>query len=118
MLDIVQIIGAKYSVNLGVSEKERANKQTVILDLSMNVDISVCTKSDEIKDAVNWSEVNALIKELVESKEYKLLEKMIEEISELLLSNFPVEKVELKLKKPAALCNAEYTAVKIVRTRK
>ena len=117
MKDTIILFDTRYFVRLGVSSEERARPQNVFVDMQLFCDVSFGSKSDNINDTLNYSLVNKAVAALIEEKEYKLIERMAEEIAQLLLKKFSLEKVIIKVKKPNAQKNAAYCAVEIERRR-
>ena len=116
-MDKIIIKEARFLCNIGVSKKERNEKQEIISDVELSLDVRKASQTDNIKYAVNYSEVYSLLKNIAEKKEYKLIETMAEDIAKEILNKFSVENVLIKIKKPDALAdkNVKYTAVEIIR---
>ena len=118
-MDKIIIKEARFPCNIGVSRKERKEKQEIIIDAELFLNIKKASKTDKIIYAVNYSEVHDLIKNIVESKKYKLIEAMAENVAEEILNKFSVNKVLVRVKKPEAFANrnAKYAAVEITRNK-
>lgn len=118
-MDKIIIKDACFFCNLGVSSKERSEKQKVFINVELFLDIKKAAETDNIEDTVNYSEVRDLIKNLVEAREYKLIETMAENIAKDILNKFSFEKVIVRLKKPKALANknVKYVAIEIIREK-
>ena len=116
-MDKIIIKGSHFLCNIGVTKKERNEKQEIIIDVTLFVDVRKASQTDNIKYAVNYSNVYDLLKKIVEKKEYKLIETMAENIAKEILNKFSVENVLIKIKKPEVLAdkNVNYTAVEIIR---
>lgn len=108
---------AQFLCNIGVSPKERKLKQEIIIDAELFLDAKKAAQKDNIKNAVNYSEVYGLIKKTVEGKKYKLIETMAEDTARGILKNFDIRKVLIRIGKPSALAgkNVKYLAVEILR---
>ncbi len=102
---------------IGINDDERANRQDVLINLTLDVDTRLAGRSDNIDDAVNYRTITKQVIELVESSQFFLVEKMAEEISKLCLNDSRFEQVHVKIEKPAALRFARSVGVSIVRTR-
>ena len=118
-MDKLTISGANFSCNIGVTEKERSQKQEIIVDTDLFLDIKQASSTDDIHDAVNYSDVYDLLKEIVAKNQFMLIEAMAENIASAILENFPVEKVNVKIKKPGALSDkgVKYVSIKITRSK-
>lgn len=118
-MDKIIIKEARFLCNLGVSEKERKEKQDIVVDVELFLDIKKASKTDNIGYTINYSEVYDLIRNIIGKKEYKLIETIAEEISMEILKYFDVNKVVVKIQKPNALAdkNVKYVTVEIVREK-
>lgn len=116
-MDSIKIKNAHYSANIGITKKEKRFAQPIIMDIMLNYTIAKAASSDDIKNTINYSEINKSIQRLLDEKEFKLIETLAETVTTLILDNFPVDSVKLEVKKPQALKNVEYTSVSILRHR-
>ena len=107
---------ASFLCNIGVPEKERKIKQKIIVDLELFL---ITKKMAKPFNTVDYSGVYDLLKDIVEKKEYKLIETIAENVAQEILNKFPAEKVLVRVKKPKALAdrNVKYVAVEIRRTK-
>ncbi len=65
----------KVSVNLGVSQKERARKQTVLLTILIDfAQIPAACRTDNIEDAVCYATLTNLLKKHLTKRSYQLVE--------------------------------------------
>ena len=119
---------AHFLCNVGVLEEERKEKQEILVDVVLFLNVKKAFKkktakpfffSDDIRSTVNYLEVYNLLNKVVNDKEYRLIEAMSEDIAKEVLSNFPVDEVLVRVKKPTALAdkNVKYAAVEIRRTK-
>jgi dihydroneopterin aldolase len=84
----------------GVSPQEREVGQKIQIDLDLHADLSAACASDSLQDTINYESVYTSVMEIVGAgKRYRLLESLGEEICDLVLKQFPVWKVEIKLRK-------------------
>lgn len=116
-MDKIIINEAHLLCNIGVSKEERKKKQEIIIDAELFLDIKKASQTDDIKNAANYSEVYEFLKDAAQKKEYKLIETLAEEIAESILNKFPIEKITVRVKKPAALANRNVKSVAVEITR-
>jgi 7,8-dihydroneopterin aldolase/epimerase/oxygenase len=114
-MDKIIIKNAKYLCNVGITKEERKGKQEIIIDIELYFNIKDIT--DFIESTINYSEVNKKIKVVIGNKEYNLIETLANEIADSILKNFKVTKVNITVKKPKAIENADYTAIEITREK-
>ena len=116
-MDSITIKGALFSCRIGVSEEERSKKQQIEADVKLFLSTKKAAKTDSIKDAINYSDVHNLLKNIVEKNNCMLIESLAENIAAEILKNFPAKKALVKIKKRGALAdrNVKYAAVEIER---
>lgn len=86
----------------GVLPSERVQGQLFIISLELYVDLSRAGKTDALEDTIDYSAVYEEVKNLVEGKEFNLLEALAEKIAEKILERGQVQEVIVKIKKPWA----------------
>lgn len=102
---------------IGVNDEERTNRQDVVLNLMLEVDLRGAAESDDIDRAVNYRTVTKQVIEFVEGSSNLLVERLAEEVARLCLADRRVEAVEVTLDKPGALRFARSVGVTIRRTQ-
>ena len=102
---------------LGIEPHERTNLQDIIVNLILYVDIRKAGISDQIDDCVNYRSIKKRIFKLVEESQFFLVEKLVNEIARVILPEYPVEKVQVRVDKPGALRFAKSVGIEIERTR-
>jgi dihydroneopterin aldolase len=113
--DIVFIEDLRIQTVIGVFDWEREITQTVSLDLQMAFDISHAAKSDDIADTLDYKAVSKRLIQFVEASEFQLVEALAEECANIVLTEFPVDWVHLKLSKPGAVRGSSAVGVIIER---
>jgi dihydroneopterin aldolase len=101
----------------GVLDFEQEHSQPFEIDLTLSVDLMTASESDSLNDTVSYAEVVTLVKEVVESRNYKLLERLAGEIAQQVLTMDRVQEVDVTVRKPHAAVGAaiDYAAVSIHR---
>ncbi len=102
-MDTIFLEQVKVQTKLGVPEWERMVEQTIILDIEIGVDLSKACKSDAIEDTVDYGAVVFRIRETLKQNSFQLVEALAEHICQLILSEFKVLSVKVKVAKPAIL---------------
>ena len=103
---------------VGIYPHERAQTQTVFLDLEIDYDFAPAAASDAIPDAVDYDAVVRMVTELILSRRFQLIEAMAEATAALLLDRVPViQAVRLEIRKPAAVPAAANSFVRVERRR-
>jgi dihydroneopterin aldolase len=114
-MDIVFIHDLKIDTVIGIFDWERQMRQTIILDLDMGFDISKAAASDHIDDTLNYKAVSKRLIDFVSKSEFQLVESLAEQICNIILNEFNVSWVRLKLNKQGALSSARDVGVIIER---
>jgi len=114
-MDIVYIRDLRIATTIGIYDWEREVRQTVSLDLEMAADIRAAAASDDILHALNYKAVAKRIIAHVENSGCLLVERLAEEVAALVLSEFPVPWLRLRLSKPGALRGAQDVGILIER---
>lgn len=102
---------------IGINPDERVKKQDILINVVIDADIRQAAQSDDIEDAVNYKSITKRIIEHVEASSDFLVEKMVTDLARIVIMEFGVERVMVRLEKPGALRFAESVGVEIVRTR-
>jgi dihydroneopterin aldolase len=114
-MDIVYIRQLKIDTVIGIFDWEREIKQTVCLDLDMAVDITKAASLEDIDSTVSYKTVSDLLLEFVSKSEFLLVETMAEEIAKLIMSQFGISWIRLRVGKPGAIKEAGDVGVLIER---
>lgn len=98
--DKVRLDGMVFYGYHGVRPAERETGQRFVVDLQVVRDLSRAGESDDLQDTVSYSELFALVKQIVEGPPHNLLESLAETIAGRVLSDHDVESVTVTVKKP------------------
>ena len=94
---------------------EREITQTVSLNLEMAFDISSAGHSDQVQDILDYKTVSKRLIQIVESSEFQLVEALAEHCAAIVLAEFPIKWLRLKLSKPGAVRGSSAVGVIIER---
>ena len=114
-MDRVFIEDLRIQTAIGVFDWEREITQTISLVLQMAFDISRAAKSDNIADTLDYKSVSKRLIQFVESSEFQLVEALAEHCAQIVLDEFPVNWLQLKLSKPGAVRGSSAVGVIIER---
>ena len=115
MSDIVYISGLKTDAVIGVYDWERSIRQELVLDLELASDNRRAAGTDAIEDAVDYDAISRRILAYVAGSEFQLIETLAERVAELVLCEFDVAWLRLRLAKPGAVAAAVAVGVQIER---
>ena len=102
---------------IGINPDERIKKQDILISMILFSDIRQAAQSDDIGDAVNYKAITKRVIEHVEESSDFLVEKLVSDIARLVLKEFHVERVRVRVEKPGALRFAKSVGIEIERTQ-
>jgi dihydroneopterin aldolase len=114
-MDIVYIRDLRIDTIIGIYDWEREVRQTVSIDLEMAADIRRAAATDDIQYALNYKAVAKRIIGFVENNHYLLVERLAEDVAQIVLTEFAVPWLRLRLSKPGALRGARDVGLLIER---
>ena len=100
---------------LGVNDDERRERQDVLVNLELWVDTRAAAASDDLRESVNYRAVCKRVVAHVETAQPLLVERLASELARLVLTEFPVGRVRVRVEKPGALRYARSVGVEIER---
>jgi dihydroneopterin aldolase len=100
---------------IGIFDWEREIKQAVSLDLEMEFNITRAAESDSIEDTLDYKAVSKRLIRFIENSEFQLVESLAERCATIILTEFPVKWLRLKLGKPGAVRGSSSVGVIIER---
>ncbi|MBT97847.1 MAG: dihydroneopterin aldolase [Dehalococcoidia bacterium] len=84
----------------GVNPEERVQGQEYLVDLAVEMDLSVPGGSDRLEDTVSYAHMYRAVRDVMEGEPRNLLEAAAQSITEKILADFPVNSVSVRVKKP------------------
>ncbi len=117
-MDIVFIRELQVDTVIGVYDWERKVRQIVVLDLEMANDNKRAARADEISDALDYAVVCTRLREFIENSQFQLIETLAEQVAAIVLDEFSVPWLRLRLCKPGAVAQARGVGVLIERGTK
>jgi dihydroneopterin aldolase len=107
-----------YDVRIGFHEYERHIRQRIVIDFEADTDWREAARTDRARGIVDYYEANLKIAELIQGKEYRLIEAVAEEVAGLLIREFPIQRVRVRVTKaPFDMPNVGSVAVECIRAR-
>ena len=116
-LDIIFIEALQVETVVGVYDWERRIRQPVVIDLEMGADVASAAASDDVADTLDYKAVSKRVQQFVGESSFFLVETLAERIAALVLDEFPVPWVRVKLNKVGALRGAKGVGIVIERGR-
>ena len=103
---------------IGVYDWERRIRQPVVIDLEMGADVARAAAGDDVADTLDYKAVSKRVQQFVGESRFHLVETLTERIAALVLDEFPVPWVRVKLNKVGALRGAKGVGIVIERERR
>jgi FolB domain-containing protein len=116
-LDAIHIDDLLLRTIIGINPEERENLQDVIINLTCYTDTRRAGQTDRIEDTLNYRSVTKRIIDHVERSRYQLVEALAANIAQLVLAEYDIERVRVRVEKPGAVRFARSVGVEIVRDR-
>ena len=115
MKDIVFIDQLEVITTIGVYDWEQEIKQKLVLDIEMAHDNRPAGLSDDVNDALDYSLVSEAVIEHIQNGRFLLVERVAEEIAQIIRERFAVSWIRIRLTKPGAVPQARGVGVVIER---
>ncbi|HIZ16623.1 MAG TPA: dihydroneopterin aldolase [Firmicutes bacterium] len=119
-MDKIIVKGLHFYAYHGVNPEEKEKGQPFIVDITAYADLTKPSKTDDLKDTVNYSKMSKTVRRVVEEAKYNLIEKLAGRICEEILAEYNgIDEVEVTVKKPRAPMSGDfdYVAVSLIRRR-
>ena len=114
-MDLVYIRELEIETIIGIYDWEREQKQVVSIDLEMATDIRPAAGSEDIEKALDYKKVAKRLIAFIEPAEFLLIETMAEQVAQIVMDEFKVPWLKLRLGKPRAVTGARDVGVIIER---
>ena len=100
---------------VGIWEWERRVKQNVVIDVELATDIRRAAATDRIEDTVDYKKLSKRLLSFVGDSQFHLVETLTERIAELIVTEFRVPWVRVRLNKKGAIRGARDVGIEIER---
>lgn len=110
-MDRVFIEALEIECVIGIYDWERKIRQPLSFDIEMEFDNRIPAASDAIEDTLDYKAVSKRLIDFVGNSSYGLVEALAEECCRIILAEFDVSRVRLKLSKIGAVRGARAVGV-------
>ncbi|MFC0228264.1 bifunctional dihydroneopterin aldolase/7,8-dihydroneopterin epimerase [Serratia aquatilis] len=114
-MDIVFIEELTVITTIGVYDWEQTIQQKLVFDIEMGWDNCKAAASDNVNDCLSYADISDAVIQHVQPNRFALVERVAEEVSEILLQRFKSPWVRIKVSKPGAVAHANRVGVIIER---
>jgi dihydroneopterin aldolase len=115
--DVIFLSGLTVDCIVGIWDWERRVKQKIVLDLEMESDVRRAAASDSIDDTLDYKKVSKRLLAFVGESQFQLVETLAERVAEIIVSEFGVPWVRVRLNKQGAIRGARDVGILIERRR-
>ncbi len=105
-MDIIYLSQLKLETLIGVYDWERQAKRVIFIDLELATDTRRAASTDDLAHTVDYGALAQRLTELAEKSEFFLIETLADRFANLILQEFNVRWVRLKLSKRGAIPTA------------
>jgi dihydroneopterin aldolase len=115
--DIIFLGGLTTECIIGIWDWERRVKQKIVLDIEMASDIRKAAASDHIDDTLDYKRVAKRLLQFVGDSQFQLVETLTERIAEIVVTEFHVPWVRVRLNKQGAIRGSRDVGIQVERRR-
>lgn len=118
-MDRIILKGLRFHGYHGASESERQVGQKYEIDAELTCDLSTAGMTDELAHTIDYGQVVNLMVEIGTQRSFQLIEALAETVASAILNQFPVQEVQLDVKKlsPPIAHQLAYAGIRIRRIR-
>jgi D-erythro-7,8-dihydroneopterin triphosphate epimerase len=110
---VIEIVDLKVRAIIGTKSFERTNKQELIINISLEYDAQKASRTDSIKDALDYEHIVQNVIKTVENSHCLLLEKLAAKVMAKLKGYSTLQKATLRIDKPQAIPEAKSVSYQI-----
>ena len=86
--------------SIGIHDEEKKMGQKLLIDASIDADLSRAVYSDDVKDTLSYTDIHKAVQKICKSKSHSLIEVLADEIAEAFLKHPLILKAKIKVHKP------------------
>ena len=116
-MDTIFLSGLTTECIIGIWDWERRVRQKVVVDIEMATDIRRAAATDSIDDTLDYKRVSKRLLEFIGDSQFQLVETLTERIAEIVVCEFGVTWVRVRLNKQGAIRGARDVGIQIERRR-
>jgi dihydroneopterin aldolase len=117
-MDKIIIRNLEVDTIIGIFDNERVNRQNVVINAELLLDLSKAGESDDFNDAVNYSEVEERLYLMAKNSKFFLVEKLAANMAnDILEMSEAIYSVKITVDKPNAAKYAQSIAIEVNKCR-
>ena len=116
-MDVIFLSGLTTECIIGIWDWERRVKQKIVIDLEMAADVRRAAATDHIEDTLDYKKVAKRLLQFVSESQFQLVETLTDRIAGLVITEFGVPWVRVRLNKQGAIRGSRDVGILIERRR-
>jgi dihydroneopterin aldolase len=112
-MDVIRILGLKFTVSHGVHPEEKTCPQLFEVDVEIYRDLSKPAASDCIEDTIDYSEIVSLVDVVMHGESCNLLERLAGKIINTLRTVVSEGRIIVRIRKPTAPLKMPFDTVEV-----
>ncbi|HLP76712.1 MAG TPA: dihydroneopterin aldolase [Candidatus Paceibacterota bacterium] len=112
----ISIVDLEVFYCVGVTDEERSQPQRLLISVDMTADFTAAALSDRVEKTINYFDVSQEILKYGDGRNWKLLERLVTNLADMILAKFKPQDVVVEIKK-FVIPQAKYVSVSVGRSR-
>ena len=113
----IRIKNIRLRTIIGIESFERTNKQDIVINVALDVDTQKAAVSDDIVDALDYKKLTKSIIAFVEATDFFLLERLCDEVLDIVMQDKRILWGQVEIDKPGALRFCDSVSLEVSRDR-
>ena len=115
--DRIFLEGIKFHGYHGLTKSEREIGVRLAVDVSLELDLEPSGRSDRFRDTLDYRKVHQRVMEMGQGESHRLLESFAVSLLDVLIKEFPAERVTVRVRKETPVLNGIVDSVGVELTR-
>src|SRR5437763_14440079 len=112
----INIVDLEVLYHIGVTDAERAKPQRLLITVEMDTDFATAALTDRVEKTINYFDVAQELLKYGENRTWKLMEKLVSNLADYVMSKFKPEHLALEIQK-FPIPQARQVSVAVTRRR-
>ena len=114
----IRVTNLRLRAFIGIKPEEQNNLQDVVINIRLSYSASEAAFGDKIESALNYRSITKAVIEFVDGNSFQLLERLTNDILNLVMTDSRVQNAEVRVEKPHALRFADSVSISFTGFRK
>jgi len=116
-MDRLRLLAIECRSRIGATREERAQAQTIRVDLDLYLDLEAAGNSDAINLTVDYAKVVDRVRAIAAERAYRLVEALARTLCRRLLQDYPIDRVQVTVRKQPEQLKGRLREVAVTMTR-